>query len=81
MRRVLDVASAGFALAAAGFAAGGIGYVLGTGRWPPLLVASAALSAVLYVALRDGEPTGPFEKGALGVLVDVGVLAWLLLPS
>lgn len=47
--------------------------------WAPLLIGSAILSTVLYVVLWDGEPSGLFEKGALGVLVNVVVLVWVVL--
>ena len=75
--RVLAAASALFLLVALGFVAGAVGYVLSTGWWVPVLAGSAVLSAVLYVAMWDGEPTGLFEKGGLGVVVDLAVLAWL----
>ena len=75
--RVLAAASALFLLVALGFAAGAVGYLLSTGWWVPVLAGSAVLSAVLYVAMWDGEPTGLFEKGGLGVVVDLVVLVWL----
>ena len=75
--RILAAASVLFLLVALGFAAGAFGYVFSTGWWVPVLAGSAVLSAVLYVAMWDGEPTGPFEKGGLGVAVDLVVLVWL----
>lgn len=75
---VLDAASVLYVLVAVGFAAGGVGYLLSVGPWTSVLVGSAALSAAVIVAMWDGEPTRPVEKGAVGVLIDAGVVAWLV---
>ena len=75
--RILGLAAPLFVLDGLGFALGAVGYLLSTGWWLPVLAGSAVLSAVLYVAMWDGEPTGLFEKGSLGVVVDLVVLVWL----
>ena len=74
---ILDAASVFFLLVAIGFAAGALGYVLSLDWWMPILAGSAILSTILYIVMWDGEGSGLFEKGGLGVVVDVVVLVWL----
>lgn len=75
--RVLAIATPLFLLDALGFGAGAVGFLLSTGWWVPVLAGSAVLSGLLYVAMWDGGSGDLLGKGALGVLVDVVVLAWL----
>lgn len=78
-RTILDVATVLFLLVALGFTAGAIGYVLSQSWWVTIVVAAAALSALLYVTLWDGHRTRLLEQGALGVLLDLVIIAWALL--
>lgn len=75
---VLDVASVLYVAVAAGFVGGGLGYALAQEWAMPVLVASAALSTVVIVLMWDGRFEQLTEKGAIGVLVNVVVLGWLL---
>lgn len=74
---ILNAASVLFLLVALGFVAGAIGYVLALDWWVAVLAGSAILSSILYVLMWDGEGTGLFEKGGLGVLINIAVLIWL----
>ena len=75
---ILDVASVGYGLVVLGFVAGGAGYVLGAAWAGTALVGAAVLSTVLIVLMWDGRAAQLTEKGALGVLINLGVLAWQL---
>ena len=78
-RTVLAVGSVCYTVAGVGFVAGGVGYALALGWVTPVLVGAALLSAVLIVALWDGERDALVDKGALGVVLDAGIVAALLL--
>lgn len=75
---LLDAASVLYVLAAAGFVAGGAGYLAAVGPWRPLLLAAAALSAGTILVMWGGGWRRPVEKGAVGILIDLAVAAWLL---
>lgn len=75
---ILSLASVLYVGVALGFVAGGVGYVLETDWAAPVLVAAAALSTVVIVAMWDGEPTLLVEKGLVGVLINLAVVALLL---
>lgn len=77
---LLDAASVLYLAVAVGFVVGGAGYALAPewGGWAPLLAGSATLSAAVIVVTWDGERDRLVEKGALGVLVDVAILVWLV---
>jgi len=78
---ILALARVPFLLVALGFIGGAIGYLLFSDWWVPVLAGSAVLSAIMYIVMWDGRGTDLSAKGALGVLVDVGVLVWLFVPS
>lgn len=80
-RTVLDVASVLYALVAGGFVVGGIGVLLSSPWWGAVVVGSAALSAATIVGMWDGRATRLVEKGAVGVLIDVGLVGWLLVAG
>jgi hypothetical protein len=61
--------------------AGAVGYVLSLDWWPPVLVGAAILSTLGYVALWDGAFANLPEKGALGLIVNVAVLVWVVVLS
>lgn len=77
-RTILSVASVAYVLVALGFAAAGVGLVLHLAWWSPVLVGAAVLSAVVIVALWDGEVELLVEKGVVGVLIDVAILAYVI---
>lgn len=77
-RRILDITGVLFGLVALGFVIGAVGYVFSYDWWMPVLIGSALLSTLLYVVMWDGQFTQLPEKGALGMLINVAVLAWVL---
>lgn len=75
---ILSAASVLYLLVTLGFVAGGIGYALGREWSSAVLIAAAILSTVVLVAMWDGKPDLLVEKGLLGVLINVGLVAYLL---
>lgn len=75
---IRNLTSVFFGLVALGFVIGAIGYVFTQGWWEVVLVGTALLSTLLYVVMWDGQFTSLPEKGALGVLINVAVLVWVL---
>jgi hypothetical protein len=76
---VLSLASVLYVLVAVGFLAGGVGYALGRDWATPVLVGAAALSTVVLLAMWDGRFDLLVEKGAVGVAINVAVVALLVL--
>ena len=72
------IASVLFVLATLGFVAGGAGYLADLGWWRTALIVSAVLSAVTTLAFWDGSAQYIVQKGLLGLLIDIGILLWLL---
>jgi len=68
----------GVGLAAVGFVAGGIGTFIRQDWWRPVVVGSAALSAVTVVVFWDGQPGMIVQKGLAGLLIDGAILIALL---
>ena len=65
-------------LAAIGFVAGGIGIVLGQAWWRPVVVASAAFSAAIFILFWDGKVQKLAEKGGIAVLINLAILVSVL---
>jgi hypothetical protein len=59
--------------------AGGVGYILDQDWAGTVLVATAVLSTVVLVVMWDGKPDLLVEKGILGVLINLGIVYWLVL--
>ena len=78
---VLDLASVLYALVAGGFVLGGVGFLLSSAWWEAVVVGSAVLSAAVILGMWDGRATQLVEKGAVGVLIDVGLVGWLLVAG
>jgi hypothetical protein len=74
---VLTLASVWYVAVAVAFAAGGVGYALGQDWAAAMLVAAAAFSTVMLVAIWDGKPGLLVEKGVVGIAINVAV-AYLL---
>ena len=66
-------------LATAGLSAGGIGF-LAQQQWArPVLIASAAVSAIVLLLFWDGSMQFVVQKGLIGLLIDVAIIAGPLL--
>jgi hypothetical protein len=66
-------------LAAIGFVGGGIGIFVGQAWWRPLVVASAAFSAAIFVLFWDGGLQRLDAKGAVAILINLAILVAVLL--
>lgn len=67
-----------YALAALGFVGGAIGIFAGQAWWRPVVVGSAAFSAVTILIFWDGGLQMIVEKGLAGFLIDAALLVALL---
>jgi hypothetical protein len=61
-------------LAALGFVVGGIAILTGQDWGRSLVVGTAAFSALLYILMWNGKPRDLDGQGAVGVLIDVGIM-------
>jgi hypothetical protein len=73
-----NLANVACVLAAIGFAVGGIGILVSQNWWRPMVVASAAFSAALFVLFWDGKVQMLDNKGGIGILINVAILVALL---
>jgi hypothetical protein len=73
-----NLANVACVLAAIGFVAGGIGLFAGQDWWRPVVVASAAFSAVLFLLFWDGKAQRLDDKGGIGILINLAILVSLL---
>jgi hypothetical protein len=72
------LASISYVLAAIGFIAGGIGILVSQAWWRPVVVASAAFSAVIIILFWDGKVQMLDDKGGIGLLINLAILVALL---
>lgn len=73
------VATVLYVLATLGFVAGAVGVFAGQAWWRPLVVGSAAFSALVILVFWDGGLQMIVEKGLAGFLINVAILVALLL--
>jgi hypothetical protein len=73
------LASISCVLAAIGFVAGGIGILVRQAWWRPVVVGSAAFSAVIIVLFWDGVVQNLDDKGLIGFLINIAILVALLI--
>ena len=66
-------------LAAIGFMAGGIGILLMQPWWRPVVVGSAAISAIIFILFWDGKIQKLHDKGAIGLLINIAILVAVLI--
>ena len=64
-------------LTAIGLIAGGIGILLRQAWWGPVVVGSAAFSAVIFILFWDGAAQALDSKGGVGFLIDLAIFAAL----
>ena len=65
-------------LAALGFGAGGIGLFTHQAWWRPVIIGTSVFSVVIFVLLWDGVMQMLDNKGGVGVLINLVILAALL---
>jgi hypothetical protein len=73
------LASISYVLAAIGFVAGGTGMLLRQDWWRPVVVGSAAFSAVIIILFWDGAMQMLDDKGGIGLLINLSILVALLI--
>jgi hypothetical protein len=73
------LASISCILAAIGFAAGGAGILLGQAWWHPVVVGSAAFSALIILLFWDGKIQRLDDKGFVGLLINLVILVAVLI--
>jgi hypothetical protein len=76
---VRNLAGVLLVVTATGLIAGGAGLLARQAWWRPLIVAAAALSALIYILLWDGGSQHLDNKGGVGILISVAILAAVLL--
>ena len=72
------LASVLYALSAIGFVAGGIGILVRQAWWRPAVVGSAAFSAIVIILCWDGGMQSLDDKGLIGLLINLAILAAVL---
>jgi len=65
-------------IAAAGFVIASLGVFASLPWWRPVVVASAAFSALLYILFWDGRAQGLDRQGGVGLLIDIAILLAVL---
>jgi hypothetical protein len=73
------LASISCLLAAIGFVAGGAGILLRLAWWHPVVVGSAAFSALIIILFWDGKMQKLDDKGFVGLLINIAILAGVLI--
>ena len=73
------LASISCVLAAIGFVAGGTGILVRQAWWRPVVVGSAAFSAVILILFWDGEMQKLDDKGGIGLLINIAILVAVLI--
>jgi hypothetical protein len=68
-----------YAVTGVAFAAGGVGVLLQQDWWRAVVVAASAFSVVIILLFWDGTLQKLNEKGVLGILIDLAILAALLI--
>jgi hypothetical protein len=75
------LAGVSLGLAALGFVIGGAGIFLAQAWWRPVVISSAIFSAVLFLLFWDGGMQRLDDKGGVGLLINLVILAALLIFS
>jgi hypothetical protein len=73
------LASISCILAAIGFVAGGTGILVRQAWWRPVVVGSAAFSAVIFILFWDGEMRKLDNQGGIALLINIAILVSVLI--
>lgn len=73
------LASISCVVAAIGFVAGGTGVLLVQPWWRPVVVGSAAFSALSFLLFWDGKMQKLHDKGGIGVLINIAIVVAVFL--
>jgi hypothetical protein len=72
------LATISLALTALGYAAGGLGLFLRQEWWRPAAAGAAIVSSLIYILFWDGKLHDLPEKGGIGILINLAILAVIL---
>jgi len=72
------VASVSLVLASMGYIGGGIGIFMRQIWWRPVIVGTAAFSAVLYILFWNGRRQNLANQGGIGLIINLAILVMLL---
>ncbi len=72
------LASISCVVAAIGFVAGGTGVFVMQAWWRPVVVTSAAFSAIIFILFWDGKMQKLHDKGGIGLLINIAILVAVL---
>jgi hypothetical protein len=72
------LATISLVLTALGYAAGGLGLFLRQEWWRPTAVGAAIVSSLIYILFWDGKLQDLPEKGGVGILINLAILAVVL---
>jgi len=73
------ISTLGYSVSLIGFVAGGVALILGRDWWRPITLASAIISSVTVVLFWDGKLSMLKERGIIGLLIDLAVIAYVTL--
>lgn len=73
-----NLASISLILAAMGFIVGGIGILVSQAWWRPVVVGVATFSSFVFVLFWNGRMQNLDGQGAVGLLIDIGILLAVL---
>ena len=76
---IRNLASILLVLAAIGFVVGGIGLSAKQAWWRPMIIAVAIFSSAIYVLFWDAGWSHLDNKGGVGILINLAILAALLI--
>ena len=65
-------------LVAVGFIAGGIGLFIQQAWWRPVVIGMTTFSSALFILFWDGGTRALDQKGAVGLLINLAILAVLI---
>jgi hypothetical protein len=74
-----NLASILLVLAAVGFVVGGIGVFANQGWWQQAVIGTSIFSALLFLLFWDGSAQRLSEKGGIGILINLAILAAILI--
>ena len=74
-----NLASILLILVAIGFVAGGIGIFVRQAWWRPVVIGSAAFSALIFILFWDGIAQSLDDKGGVGLMINVAILVAVLI--
>ena len=75
---VRTIATAALIISAVGFVAGGILFFFDQSWWKTIIIAIAIFSSILYLISWDGNMQSIHDKGAVGILLNILIIAGIV---